>query len=106
MQFTALNTLTFADIGAEHRSAATTLSTMFQQASMVLGIALSVAAIRVAQLVGGAGDGAAGATHFRVAFAAMALIGAASAARFWELDPATGDEAAGRTPRPLTGGRP
>jgi EmrB/QacA subfamily drug resistance transporter len=105
MQFTALNTLTFADIGAEQRAAATTLSTMFQQASMVLGIALSVAAIRIAQLVSGDGDGVAHAIHFRAALAAMALIGAASAARFWELHPQTGDEVAGRTGRPLTGGR-
>ncbi len=105
MQFTALNTLTFADIGPEDRVAATTLSTMFQQASMVLGIALSVAAIRVGQLVSGAGEGPAGATHFRIAFAAMALVGVISAARFWELDPTTGDEVAGRTGRSLTGGR-
>jgi EmrB/QacA subfamily drug resistance transporter len=94
LQFTALNTLTFADIDARHRSAATTLSSMFQQAAMVLGVALAVAAVRLAQVLhGGEGEAAA---DFRAAFAAMALIALASAMGFLGLHPDSGDEVAGR----------
>ena len=103
LQFTALNTLAFADIGPAERSAATTLSSMFQQAAMVLGVALAVAAVRFAQLMnGGGGDPVV--ADLRPAFAAMALVAAASAVRFLGLDPASGDEVAGRG-RSVTGGQ-
>lgn len=105
MQFTALNTLAFANIDPGQRSAATTLSSIFQQLAMVLGVALAVAAVRLAQaLHGGAGEAAA--PDFRAAFAAMALLAAASAVRFLGLDPDAGDEIAGRTPTATTGGPP
>ena len=69
---------------------------------MVLGVALAVAAVRLAQVLhGGEGEAVA---DFRAAFAAMALIAAASAIRFLGLHPETGDEVAGRT-RPLRHGR-
>lgn len=41
MQYTALNTLAFADISDQQRSSASTLASMLQQVSLVLGIALS-----------------------------------------------------------------
>lgn len=49
MQFTALNTLAFADIAVEQRSSASTLSTMLQQISMIMGISLSVVIIGLSQ---------------------------------------------------------
>ena len=62
---------------------------------MVLGVALAVAAVRFAQLMnGGGGDPVV--ADLRPAFAAMALVAAASAVRFLGLDPDAGDEVAGR----------
>ena len=98
LQFTALNTLAFADIGPAERSAATTLSSMFQQAAMVLGVALAVAAVRFAQLMnGGGGDPVV--ADLRPAFAAMALMAAASAVRFLGLR--SRGRRRGRRTRPL-----
>jgi EmrB/QacA subfamily drug resistance transporter len=54
MQFTALATLAFADVDAEKRSSASTLSSMFQQISMVFGIALAAAILNLSQVVRGA----------------------------------------------------
>jgi len=54
MQFTALATLAFADIDGEQRSSASTLSSMFQQISMVFGIALAAAILNLSQVVRGA----------------------------------------------------
>ncbi|TJV67848.1 MAG: Flp pilus assembly protein CpaB, partial [Mesorhizobium sp.] len=43
MQFTALNTLAFADIASAQRSSAATLSSMLQQVAMVFGVAVAAA---------------------------------------------------------------
>ena len=72
MQFTALATLAFADIDAEQRSSASTLSAMFQQVAMVFGIALATAFLNMSQA---ARSGAALALDdFRTAFLLMAAI--------------------------------
>ena len=102
MQFTALNTLAFADIEAPGRSAATTLASIFQQVALVFGVALAVAAVRLSQVLHGAA-GEAATADFRAAFAAMALVAAASALRFLALDPEAGDEVSGREARTARG---
>jgi EmrB/QacA subfamily drug resistance transporter len=97
MQFTALNTLTFAEVDGRHRGDAATLSSLLQQIAAVLGVALGVAAIRLAQVWhgGGAAD-ATTAADFRAAFLVMAAAALVSAVGFLRLSPAAGDEVAGR----------
>ena len=74
MQFTSLNTLTFADIPDSQRSSATTLSAMAQQLSTGLGVAVAAMALNVSLSVLAGPTGSLGAIDFRVAFAVVALI--------------------------------
>jgi MFS family permease len=97
MQFTALNTLSFAEIAPEQRSPATTLSSMFQQIAMVLSITVSVAVVRSVQMLRGADPVTPVAlpVDFRVAFLVVAAIGLVSALRFLVLHPESGSEVTG-----------
>jgi hypothetical protein len=107
MQFTALNTLTFADIAPHQRSAATTLSSMLQQVALVLAFTVSVGEVRAVQFFRGADPAApeALALDFRLALAGVALVGLISALRFLTLHPATGSEVSGhRYARPSASG--
>ena len=54
MQFTALATLAFADVDAQQRSSATTISSMSQQLSMVFGVAFAAGCLNLSQLWRGA----------------------------------------------------
>jgi MFS family permease len=93
MQFTALATLAFADIDAEQRSSASTLSAMFQQVAMVFGIALATAFLNLSQA---ARSGAALALDdFRTAFLLMAAIVLLGAAMMLRLPRNAGVEVSG-----------
>lgn len=93
MQFTALNTLTFADINAAQRSSASTLSSMLQQMSMLLGVAVSAVVLNLSQLAHG--NVTTSLTDFRIAFFVVGLIGIVSALRFLELPWDAGAEVSG-----------
>jgi EmrB/QacA subfamily drug resistance transporter len=93
MQFTALNTLAFADIDARQRSSAATLSSMLQQISMLFGVAVAAAILNLSQIV--RGGVAPDLFDFRTAFAAIGLIGLAAALRFLILPPSAGAEVSG-----------
>jgi len=93
MQFTALNTIGFADINAAQRSSASTLSSIQQQVSMLLGVAVAAAALNISQLTRG-GTGMAF-VDFRVAFVVIGLIGLASALYFSVLPRDAGAEVSG-----------
>ncbi len=54
MQFTALATLAFADVDAQQRSSATTISSMSQQLSMVFGVAVAAGCLNLSQMWRGA----------------------------------------------------
>jgi EmrB/QacA subfamily drug resistance transporter len=95
MQFTALNTLTFADINAGLRSSASTLSSMLQQMSMLLGVALSAFVLNLSQAAHG--NLTTSLTDFRIAFFAMGFIGVVSALRFLRLESNAGAEVSGHT---------
>ncbi len=83
MQFTALNTIAFADVDGAARGPATTLSAMSQQGAQLMAIAVSALVIRMVDLAGLAGvDEAGRLLPYRVAFCVMALIAAATALRF------------------------
>jgi EmrB/QacA subfamily drug resistance transporter len=71
MQFTALATLAFADVDADRRSSATTISSMSQQLSMVFGVAVAAGCLTMLQLW--RGTPALGLAEFQ---AALMLMGA------------------------------
>ena len=93
MQFTALATLAFADVDAERRSSATTISSMSQQLSMVFGVAIAAGCLNVFQMWRGAP--ALGLADFHAALVVMgALVGLASL-YFLILPPHAGAEVSG-----------
>lgn len=95
MQFTALNTLAFADIDARQRSSAATLSSMLQQMAMLFGVAVAAAILNLSQIV--RGGAVPDLFDFRVAFAAIGLIGLAASLRFLVLPPSAGAEVSGHS---------
>jgi EmrB/QacA subfamily drug resistance transporter len=95
MQFTALNTIGFADITPAQRSSASTLSSMLQQVSMLLGIAIAAAILNVSGLVR-AGSGTP-LVDFRWAFLFIGLMGMAASLRFLSLPRNAGAEVSGHT---------
>lgn len=93
MQFTALNTIGFADINASQRSSASTLSSIQQQVSTLLGVAVAAAALNISQLMRGSTEMAF--TDFRVAFVVIGVIGLSSALYFAVLPADAGAEVSG-----------
>jgi MFS family permease len=92
MQFTALNTLGFADILPRQRSSASTLSSMLQQVSMLLGVAVAAAVLNISRIIGG---GLLSLVDFRWAFAVVGLIGILASLRFLALPRDAGAEVSG-----------
>jgi EmrB/QacA subfamily drug resistance transporter len=93
MQFTALNTLTFADISAAQRSSASTLTSMLQQLVAVLGVALGALLLNGSQILrhGDVVD----MTDFRVGFIGVGLLALISAIGFLRLPSHAGAEVSG-----------
>ncbi|GLS40974.1 MFS transporter [Mesorhizobium tianshanense] len=97
MQFTALNTLAFADVASSQRSSASTLSSMLQQVAMLFGVAVAAALLNLSQIARGVP--ALDLVDFRIAFLAIGVIGLAASFRFLALPPAAGAEVSGHLPR-------
>lgn len=97
MEFTALNTLAFADISSSQRSSASTLSSMLQQVSMLLGVAIAAAVLNISSSVRGLDNP--GLVDFRWAFIVIGAIGVVSSLRFLKLAPDAGAEVSGYKPR-------
>lgn len=57
VQFTTLKTLPYADIELAETATAATLAAMMQQVTMLLSVALAVAAVQISGLVPGADPG-------------------------------------------------
>jgi len=92
MQFTALNTLAFADVPEGWMSGANTVFNMVQQLFMAMGIALGAVALRIAGLLGpAAAPGAISLAHFRTAFVIIGAISLLGALDVIGLDPAAGN---------------
>ena len=100
MQFTALNTLAFADIDAAQRSSAATLSCMLQQVAMLFGVAVAAAILNLSQIA--RARPALDLVDFRIAFLVIGAIGLVAALRFLVLPPAAGAEVSGHTAEELT----
>ncbi|KAB0678539.1 MFS transporter [Aureimonas leprariae] len=96
LEFTALNTIAFADVGPEQRASASTISAMAQQLSMLLGVAVAAAILNLCRF---ARNGTASVpADFAFAFLALAVIGIASALRFLALAPDAGSDVSGHRP--------
>lgn len=95
MQFTALYTLAFADIGAAQRSSAATLSSMLQQIAMLFGVAIAAAILNLSQIV--RGETVHDLVDFKITFVAIGLVGLAAAMRFLVLPANAGAEVSGHS---------
>jgi MFS family permease len=96
LQFTATNTIAYADVDARRMSRATPLVSVAQQLSIAAGVAIGALCVEVAlQIKGG---GAITAADFRPAFLVIGTIAASSAFLFWALPPDAGASMANRAP--------
>jgi EmrB/QacA subfamily drug resistance transporter len=91
MQFTALNTLAFADVSEDRMSGANTLFNMAQQMAMGMGIALGAVALRIAGLFQPNASGAIPLTNFHIAFAIVGVIALIAILDVLGLAPSAGD---------------
>ena len=92
LQFTALNTIAFAEIEGPFMSQATSFSQMAQRLSLSLGVAISAFVLFLA-----GGEGAHIPVHaFAMAFVVVGLLSGLSLISFIKLDEGAGDEIAGR----------
>jgi EmrB/QacA subfamily drug resistance transporter len=97
MQFTGLNSLAFADISAEQRSSAATLSSVLEQVASVLGVASGAIVLNLSQKFGA--ESAVSAGDFRIAFLLAGITAAAAALSFRRLDADAGIEISGHGAR-------
>ncbi|QCR36129.1 MFS transporter [Nissabacter sp. SGAir0207] len=91
MQFTALNTLAFAEVPQPHMSGANTLLNMAQQLGSGLGIAIGALALRSGEWLTPAATGEA-LTAFHFAFMVIGLLALLAVADAFTLSPAAGNE--------------
>jgi MFS family permease len=93
LQFTALNTLAFADVPAARLSAATSFAGTVQQMAPALGVVLATTSLEVSASL--AGHHTATVPDFAVAFVVAAVVIAASCPFFLRLSPDVGGEVSG-----------
>lgn len=96
MQFTSLNTLAFADTTPEQRSSSTTLFSMFDQGTAVLGVALSTLVVNLALL--SKSHLQVGMGELRFGLVVMGIVGILAALMFRKLPADAGAEVSGHRP--------
>jgi EmrB/QacA subfamily drug resistance transporter len=95
LQFTALNSMVYAEIPAPKISAATSFSSMMQQLTNGMGIAFAAIAVHAAHLWRGGADAPLVPADFHSALITVALFSLASIPFFWRMDPGAGAEVTG-----------
>jgi MFS family permease len=90
MQFTALNTLAFADVPQPRMSGANTLFSMLNQMASGLGIAIGAIALRLASLLHPASE-AVSTRDFQIAFGVIAVLAIGAMLDFRRLAPDAAD---------------
>jgi EmrB/QacA subfamily drug resistance transporter len=98
MQFTCLNTLGFADLDHELSSAGSTLASMLVQIAMAAGVGMSALILHAAPHLHGSAVASLG--DYRLAFAAVGVLGMLSALRFTRLAPLVGAHVSGHAATP------
>ena len=96
LQFTAYNTIAYADIPRERMSAATSFYTTFQQLNLTLGICVAAGALAGSLLV--TGHAQPGVTDYSAAFLVVACVSLLASPTCTRLAPDAGDELSGRAP--------
>ena len=96
LQFTALNTLAFADLPQSRFSAATGFYGIAQQIAPALGVVLATASLEASAALAGREIAAA---DFAVAFVVAGLVVCSAAPFFARLPPDAGDEVSGHGSR-------
>ena len=92
MQYTALNTLAFADVPDKWMTGANTLFNMTQQLSMAMGIAFGAVALRIAGFLGPPVlAGSLPLSHFHTAFLIVGAIALVAVLDVIRLSPTAGD---------------
>jgi EmrB/QacA subfamily drug resistance transporter len=96
LQFTATNTIAYADVDARRMSRATSLVSVAQQLSIAAGVAVGALAVEIT--LQHSGTGVITAEDFRPAFLLIGAISASSAILFWTLPADAGSHMANREP--------
>ena len=104
LQFTAINTLAFADIPSERMSRATSLSSTAQQLSMSVGVAIGAGLLHLTLVV--KGTSTLDARDFWPAFAAVGLLTGSSVLTFLTLRRDAGAEMSGHRASAAAPGKP
>jgi EmrB/QacA subfamily drug resistance transporter len=99
MQFTSLNTISFVDIPKPQMSSATSFSTIVQQMTMGMGVAVGALFLRAAAFLRGADSGEPVLSDFHAAFLFVAVIALAGVVDSLGLDPHAGAEVSGHGSR-------
>jgi EmrB/QacA subfamily drug resistance transporter len=102
MQFTSMNTLSFADLDDRQRGSAATISSMLQQCSSMLGTAAGALLLNLS--LQGHGRTTLALVDFQWAFAFCGLIGLIGALGFMRLHPFAGHEVSGHSRSAKQGG--
>jgi EmrB/QacA subfamily drug resistance transporter len=97
LQFTAYNTIAYADIPRARMSAATSLYSTLQQLSLTIGISIGAAALEFARSLSGTTNPAL--SDFTVAFLVVAACSLAATPLALKLPATAGDEMSGHTAR-------
>ncbi len=92
MQFTALNTIAFAEVPEARMSGANTLFNVAQQMSMGLGVGVAAAALRLAELWFPGVNGSLPLIDFQIAFGVIGLISFIAIVDMIGLDTKAGNE--------------
>jgi EmrB/QacA subfamily drug resistance transporter len=96
--FTGVNVFGYADIDEAEASQATVISTVTQQISIALGVAVAGAVLEVTSRMHG---GPPTLADFHIAWYVVAGIAALSAFAFWRLPPDAGNDVSGHRVKPL-----
>src|SRR5215467_2116872 len=94
LQFTAINTVAYAEVEPAQMSRATTLVSVNQQLAISAGVAVGAFSVETTMWVHGASE--LSATVFAPAFLVVSVISAASAWFFWQMPDDAGHEISGR----------
>ena len=97
LQFTAYNTIAYAEVPRERMSAATSLYSTLQQLSLALGITGGAAVLEAATALSGHGKPTL--MDFSIGFAAVAVVALFAAPVAWALPRDAGDEMTGHGAR-------
>ncbi len=98
LEFTAINTLGYADLNSKQMGRATSFVSMAQQLSLSVGVGLGAASLTVSTAIRGAEE--LESIDFSIAFVVVAMLASASGLLFARLPQNAGDEVARRGKKP------